>query len=133
MMPRNGARAINSNLGVRKMSIANRNVCLATAEQVISRDHGGYRVGSVIGLTLQQFAAKFGNPHDHGDGDKVHAEWYFMTPRGLVDVYDYWWNPKNVLSIGLRNCKNGIDGNINAARWLARYLREMGIKAGLGS
>ena len=112
------------------MTIATKNVCLATAEQHKSRYCGGGRCGTIRGLTLQQFAAKFGNPHDTGDGDKVHAEWYFQTPRGLVSVYDYWWNPKDQLSIGLRNTtKNNPFGNSRASLWLARYMRDLGIDA----
>jgi len=112
------------------MTIANKSVCLATATQHSTRKVGGGRCGTVYGLTLQDFGRRFGNPHDTGDGDKVHAEWYFSTPRGLVSVYDYWWNPKDQLSIGLRNTtKTDPFGNHNASMWLARFLREMGIRA----
>lgn len=111
------------------MTITTKNVCLATAEQHANHVIGGGRCGTVH-LTLQQFAAKFGNPHGAGDGDKVHAEWYFMTPRGLVSVYDYWWNPKGQLSIGLRNTtKDNPFGNSRASLWLARYMRDLGVFA----
>ena len=112
------------------MTIVNRNVCLATAEQHKSHYVGGGRCGTIHGMNLHSFADKFGDPHDLGDGDKVHAQWYFMTPRGLVSVYDYWWNADDVLSIGIRNTtKDNPFGNSKASLWLARYLRERGIDA----
>jgi len=115
------------------MTIANKNVCLATAEQHQAHRIGGGRSGTVYNMTIQQFGHLFGNPHGTGDGDKVHAEWYFSTPRGLVAVHDYWWN-KNCLSIGTRNTtKNNPFGDCRATRWLTRYLRERNIDAWTGT
>lgn len=115
------------------MTIASNNVRLATAEEHQAGTIGGGRAGTIRGLTLADFGARFGDPHELGDGDKVTAEWYFQTPRGLVSVYDYWWNAKDELSIGVRNTTEGNPfGNANAARWLARFLRELGIRASVG-
>ena len=87
--------------------IARKHVRLATPEEHQRRRHGGGGRAGTIHATLEGFARKFGDPHEtftpeNSDG-KVTAEWYFMTPRGLISVYDYWWNPPGALSIGLRN------------------------------
>lgn len=112
------------------MTIANRLVCLATAEQSQNENGHGGRCGSIRGLTPRDFGAKFGEPHDTDIDGKVNAIWYFMTPRGLTAVYDYWWNRDDELSIGLRNGdKDKPHGDSRAAMWLARYLREHGIYA----
>ena len=65
----------------------------------------GHRLGTAF-LTLKQFEQKIGKPHyadysrDGIDGDgKVHAVWIIKTPRGNAAVRDYWWNPKDQLSI----------------------------------
>jgi len=106
------------------------NVCLASA----GATEKGYRQGTAF-LTLQEFAKKFGDPHqsnfneDGIDGSgKVHAIWIIKTPRGNAAVRDYWWNPETELSICAPNrmaylwtkgwlkcydvkCKNGTCGN----------------------
>jgi len=86
----------------------------------------GCRRGTVF-ETLDGFARKFGNPHvedfseDGLDGaGKVHAIWTVETPRGIVEVRDYWWNPKDQLSIG---APNGL-----AALWCRAWLRLHGVK-----
>ena len=105
-------------------------VSLATAEQSKSRGLGGGRVGTITGLTLQDFARRFGDPHevspnglgvecdDFQDG-KITASWHFVTPRGIVEVGDYWWNKKDELSVRA--------GNLKALRWFARWARDRGM------
>ena len=113
--------------------IATKRVCLATPEEHKAREIGGGRAGTVH-ATLASFAAKFGDPHEtftpeNSDG-KVTAEWYFSTPRGLFSVYDYWWNPPGILSIGLRNSVRGREfGDKRAVLWARRYFRELGLEA----
>ncbi len=107
-------------------------VCLATPEEHQGRGFGG-RERTLHNITLQQFATRFGDPHatftpENSDG-KVTAEWYFMTPRGLVSVYDYWWNPPGILSIGNRTGQRGAPrGNHKAMLWARRYFRECGLE-----
>ena len=84
-------------------------------------------------LSLEQFAARFGAPQEavsvaewrnydlpllDGAG-KVSARWQFDTPRGLVEVSDYWWNPSDELSV------RAVDNR--ALRWFLRYLRGRGV------
>lgn len=82
-----------------------------------------YRVGTAH-VSLQWARDHFGAPTDHGDGDKVTAEWHFNTPRGVAILRDYWWNGSEILSIA--SCGPG------AARWLAAYLRTHGVRAYCG-
>ena len=93
----------------------------------------GGRVGT-IRLTLEDFAAKFGNPHESvppcdwrkyddlplldGAG-KVSAIWWFQTPRGAVQVGDFWWNRKDELSV------RAVD--VRAMRWFRRWANIMGL------
>lgn len=112
------------------MNIAE-HVSLATAEERKAyRCYGGGRAGTLRGLTLQQFAKVFGNPHEHGDGEKVTASWFFVTPRGMVAVHDYWWNKSDELSIGLRNATKGNPfGDPRAMLWVRKYFRALGLNA----
>lgn len=75
-------------------------------------------------LTLDDMRRLFGPPHAAGDGDKVTAVWHFSTPRGNVEVRDYWWNHVDELSI----C-----GQRRPAIWLAAYFRRHGFRAHLGT
>jgi hypothetical protein len=109
---------------------ASNNVCMATPEQHQRRGFGG-RCGTVE-TTLEEFARRFGDPHESGSSDeKTTASWFFSTPRGLVAVYDYWWNRPGELSIGLRNGRRGDSRSMDAraALWAARFFRERGLRA----
>ena len=111
------------------ITMAQQNVTPATAEQAEQRGFGG-RAGTLRGLTVQQFERAFGPRHCSGDGNNVTAQWFFNTPRGLVAVTDYWWNQRDELSISLRNGdRDNPFGDIRAARWLARFFRELGLNA----
>ena len=105
------------------MTIASENVCKLT-DGIVGT---GGRAGTITGCTLDQFQSIFGEPHETGIDGKITRLWYFQTPRGIVAVYDYWWNGPNELSIGLRN---GALGDIRAKRWAVRYFREHGLIAG---
>ncbi len=98
------------------------------------------RAGTVF-ATLEEFEAIAGPPtvaaprahwydydgHNLTDGaGKVSAEWEIDTPRGPIAVYDYWWNPKGQLSIGLR-------GDSRAFLWLRQGLRDRGLKVMKGT
>lgn len=121
------------------------NVSLATAarsqqwfedlERAPQKWRGGGRQATLYGHTLEDFARRIGNPHqaaprehwrnynghDLTDGaGKVSAIWYFDTPRGLVEVHDYWWNRPNELSI------NATDRR--AIRWFKRWCATNGFK-----
>jgi len=75
----------------------------------------GCRVGTIT-CTLQDFARLTGNPHDLGSpDDKITAAWWFATPRGPVQVSDYWWNRKDELSIRSADAR--------AMRWFIRWCR----------
>jgi hypothetical protein len=94
--------------------------------------------GATVFLSLEQFAARFGYPHEavpvaewrHYDlplldgAGKVSARWHFETPRGLVEVSDYWWNPSDELSV------RAVDNR--ALRWFLRYLRGRGVDVRTG-
>jgi hypothetical protein len=82
-------------------------------------------------LTLEDFGRKFGDPHDQDfsedglDGaGKVHALWSIDTPRGKVEISDYWWNAKDELSIRAETKK--------AALWVVSWLKIHGVKAKIG-
>lgn len=96
---------------------------------VPNRFRNGGRVAT-IRATLEQFARRVGNPHvaapaaewrDYKgrnlvDGaGKVSAIWYFDTPRGPVQVSDYWWNKPDELSV------RAID--VRAMRWFRRWCK----------
>lgn len=97
------------------------------------------RAGTVF-CTLAEFEAVAGPPthaapRDHWydynqkltDGaGKVSAEWEIATPRGPIAVYDYWWNPRDQLSIGLR-------GDSRALLWLRKGLADRGIRSMKGT
>lgn len=89
---------------------------------------GSCRMGTV-NATLGDMVEVFGTPNDvtaHEDGldgaGKVFFEYNFMTPRGPVTVRDYWWNAADELSIAAANDM--------AALWLARFMRQNGLRAG---
>ncbi len=99
------------------------NVCIAMA---IKSTTGCFRQGTAF-ITLQDFAAKFGNPHQSNSKEsgidgagKVHAIWIIDTPRGTTTIHDYWWNPPDQLSIGASDYR--------AAQWCRGWLRTQGIK-----
>lgn len=119
-----------------------KNVSLAGAEAGRNRIHDiaavpvrfrcGGRCGT-INMSLFAFASKIGNPHEAVPVDdwrnynlplldgagKVSAIWYFSTPRGLVEVGDYWWNRENELSIRAND--------IRSQRWFLRWCKLHGI------
>lgn len=132
-----------------KTLLIQRVVALATAKdsqawfnQLTStplRFRGGGRCGTIF-LSLEAFARKVGDPHnavprkdwrnyngsDLLDGaGKVSAEWHFNTPRGLIEVSDYWWNGVNELSIRAADRR--------AMRWFLRWCRIQGIEAMWGT
>lgn len=123
----------------------NRYVSLATAERcrqwfdelpaVPQRYRGGGRLATLNGHTLEQFAARVGDPHeaaprehwrDYNGHDlidgagKVSASWKFDTPRGLVEVSDYWWNRPDELSVRATDKR--------ALRWFGRWCRQNGFR-----
>ena len=86
----------------------------------------GHRCGTLF-CSLEEFARRVGDPHamdfstDGLDGSgKVHAEWSINTPRGVVNIHDYWWNPPGQLSIGAVSER--------AALWGRAWLRLHGFK-----
>src|SRR5688572_19783565 len=109
-----------------------RHVSRATDTQSKTRPVGGGRVGTIAGLTLDDFAARFGAPHERApDGmgrafqtddfydGKVTALWHFVTPRGVVEVGDYWWNRPDELSVRA--------ADLRAMRWFGRWARVHGL------
>jgi len=112
--------------------LVSRNVGLASADQM-NTIHGGddidYQSPGVhrhlgrqgtVWATLEEFSRAFGDPHEQESGDeKAIGLYYFVTPRGSISVYKYWWNREGELSIGGR-------GHKGARRWLKRYLRDRG-------
>ena len=81
----------------------------------------GSRLGTV-NATKEQCINTFGPPHWTGNiDDKVTYSWTFATPRGPVEIRDYWWNGPKEQSIGSQSKK--------AALWVASYCRANGLPA----
>ena len=124
---------------------ARNHVSLAGASYFARRDDlptppfalsGNGRHGT-IPLSLEAFAARMGDPHEQvarahwrdydghprldGAG-KVSAIWIFETPRGPVEVGDYWWNAENELSI-----RGTPTTHRKAFLWFRRWCRESGV------
>lgn len=103
-------------------------VCLAHRRRSAP---GSCRRGTVF-ATYKELKAVLGSPHEedwseeaiHGDG-KVHFCWYIITPRGIVEIGDYWWNPKEKQSI--RTAHNG------AYWWIKGFFKLHGISCRQGS
>ncbi len=83
-------------------------------------------------MSLYDFAKRIGDPHeaapvaDWRDYDKplihdgkISAIWFFVTPRGYIQVSDYWWNKADELSI------RAVD--LRAVRWFKRWCRDRGL------
>ncbi len=62
-------------------------------------------------------------PNQGHPASKVTIGWTFNSPRGPVEIRDYWWNAEDEWSIAAANWKAGL--------WLNKYLRTLGIKASL--
>lgn len=81
-------------------------------------DNGNYSVlGSRMGTATAEesrLCELFGPPF-RVTGGKVTKRWIIKTPRGAVELRDYWWNAKNEWSIG--------SATESAARWAVRFLR----------
>ena len=104
------------------------NVCLSDTYSW----HTGISKIATAFIDLETFGRRFGDPHDQDfsengiDGaGRVHAIWHIDTPRGIVQISDYWWNPENQLSIRAATKK--------AALWVISWLKIHGIKACLGN
>jgi hypothetical protein len=84
----------------------------------------GGRTGTVA-ADESELVARFGNPLpvDSADG-KVTKRWVIATPRGPVEVRDYWWNGPSEWSIASANHK--------ATKWAVRFLKAHDIKAHRG-
>lgn len=85
----------------------------------------GGRSGSAV-ADFEKLCELFGNPEMFGkyrdyDKNKVTVAWTFSTPRGPVEIRDYWWNASGEWSIAAQSRK--------AAMWLCRKLRKMGVPA----
>jgi hypothetical protein len=80
---------------------------------------GSSRAGGVQPNNMQHMVQMLGAPTPIASGDgKVTAAWFYNTPRGTAQVYQYkqaWY------SISAHSTA--------AARWVARYLRHVGIAA----
>lgn len=96
----------------------------------------GSRIATVR-CSLEEFADRVGDPHetlprdkwrnydlpdselmDFSSDGKITAIWYFVSPRGLIEVSDYWWNPPTQLSV---RC---ID--LRSMRWFKRWCKSHG-------
>jgi len=91
--------------------IVKQNVKLIGSRSIMSG-----RSGTVL-ASISDLIRVFGSPikQSYFD-DKVTMAWYFQTPRGPVEVRDYWWNVKGVeWSIATENRK--------AVKWLKRFLQ----------
>jgi hypothetical protein len=85
---------------------------------------GGSRIGTVL-ADKAVLVNLFGPPRKVNCGDeKVTMQWVFETPRGTVEVRDYWWNAPNEWSIAAANYK--------AAQWVIRFMRSLNLKAHRG-
>ena len=111
--------------------IISRTVALAPIKRTVL----GGRVGT-LHTSLEDFASRVGNPHEAAprehwrnysghdliDGaGKVSAIWHLDTPRGPVEIGDYWWNNPEELSIRAKDMR--------AKLWAVRWLKHHGFKA----
>jgi len=114
-----------------------KSVVLATAEEnrdefsVPKKWRCGGRCGTLF-TTIESFGEKVGDPHERApkyrdyDGEgidgagKITALWRFITPRGQVEVSDYWWNPIDQLSV------RALD--VRALRWFRRWAKICGLQ-----
>ena len=104
-----------------------KNVCLAST----FKNTNSYRLGTLF-ESIESFARKTGNPHVNNfskegiDGaGKVHVIWQIQTPRGIGEIRDYWWNPKEQLSI----CAP----NRIVFLWIKGWLKAFGFRAESGN
>lgn len=119
----------------------NKHVSLASTEYSRNRHEGkavkfskmGAGRHGTIYMSLEQFADKLGNPHESvqrsqwrkyetsglldGAG-KVSALWIFETPRGSIEVSDYWWNKSDQLSV-----RGTAATHKNAFLWFRKWAR----------
>jgi hypothetical protein len=87
------------------------NVCLSPVLRSVV-GHG--RCGTAV-ITLAELESRLGAPHLLGSGDdKITARWHLDTPRGPVEISDYWWN-------GPR--EQSIRGSYRACLWAAAWMR----------
>ncbi len=65
---------------------------------------GACRQGSVI-ISRDELAELFGEPNysTNDPEEKVTFEYYLQTPFGVANLYDYWWNAVNTVSIGAKD------------------------------
>ena len=85
---------------------------------------GSHRLGTAY-ISREEFARRFGMPHmqDSDPDASVTVAWSVKTPRGVVEIGDYWWNNKSILSIRATNK--------NRALWVISWLKCHGVKANL--
>lgn len=82
----------------------------------------GGRAGTVI-ASKTQLVEHFDKPLKvHSFDEKVTMRWLIETPRGPVEIRDYWWNGPKEWSIGAMGRKE--------TKWAIRFLRSKSIKAG---
>ena len=83
---------------------------------------GSSRLGTVW-ASLESLISALGEPYyyDDPEGDsKVKIGWQFKTPRGNVEVRDYWWNRKGEWSLAASNKKQLL--------WIKGFLRAKGLR-----
>jgi hypothetical protein len=82
---------------------------------------GGGRIGTVK-ADQSRLVNLFGPPRPVRCSDgKVTKRWVFMTPRGLIEIRDYWWNRPNEWSLSAQDRKAGL--------WLRRFLKGFDIRS----
>ena len=88
----------------------------------------GYRVGTAI-ASRDELIECFGRPHiddmNYASDGKVTTVWCFETPRGSVEIRDYWWNREGEWSLAA--------GGPKPVRWLMAQLRRQKIKCYFGT
>lgn len=92
---------------------------------VKTRQHPtGGRMGTAYG-TKTALTKAFGRPNvKPSDDGRVTCGWRLMTPRGPIEIRDYWWNAKGEWSIAA--------GSWKAALWARRALRSHGFNVPYG-
>ena len=85
------------------------------------REVDGERIGTCW-ATEAELRERFGPPdYERNISDNVLRAWYFDTPRGAVELRDYWCDAKNQHCIGAADWRGGLH--------VAQLLRRMGLKA----
>ena len=86
-----------------------------------SRQHDHVLHGKINDASIYDLEHLFGDRHSAGDGNKITAEWYLVTPHGSATIHNYWAFNEGEWSI--------LSANDRTASLVVAWLREHKVKA----